>query len=103
MVMRVWYGHVPREKADEFERYLLETGGVDIPATPGNRGAYFVRTERGSITVFGVFSIWESEDAIRAFAGPDPQRVRYYPRDGEFLIEMPSQADHYSILEPTHA
>jgi len=79
--------------------YLLETGGRDIPATPGNRGAYFVRTEQGALTVFGVFSIRKSEDAIRAFAGPDPQRVRYYPRDAEFLLEMPMQADHYSILD----
>lgn len=103
MVMRVWHGRVPRDRADEFERYLLETGGVDIPATPGSRGAYFVRSEQSSITVFGVFSIWESEDAIRAFAWPDPQRVRYYPRDSEFLLEMPMQADHYSILDAPRA
>ena len=89
MVMRIWFGKVPRDKSDEFERYLRETGGVDIPATPGNRGVYIVRTERRSITIFGVFSIWESEDAIRAFAGPNARRARYYPRDSEFLLEMP--------------
>jgi len=98
VIMRTWYGKVPTDKADAFEAYLKETGVVDIPGTSGNQSMYAIRRRLGELTEFGVISLWDSEESIRAFAGGDPRRFRYYPRDAEFLVEMPSIADHYEVI-----
>jgi len=102
-IARVWFTRVREDDADAFEAYLRQTGGQDIPATPGSVGHLLVRRAEGDVVRFGVISLWESEDAIRAFAGDDVTLVRYYPRDHEWLLEMPSRAEHFVVLEDARA
>lgn len=97
MLARVWRGRTPRDRADEFEAYLRQTGGRDIPVTAGNRGAYFLRRDDGDEVEFSVISLWDSEEAIARFAGGDAGRFRYYPRDHEFLLSMPADAEHFDV------
>jgi heme-degrading monooxygenase HmoA len=54
------------------------------------------RTEAGR-THFLLVSLWESWDAIRAFAGEDVERARYYPVDEEYLLEMEPRVTHYEV------
>jgi len=98
MIARSWYGRVPTSKADADYRYLLRTGLVDYRATPGNRGVYVFRRTEGAITHFVLTTFWESFDAIRAFAGADYERARYYPEDDEYLLEREAHATHYGVL-----
>jgi hypothetical protein len=57
----------------------------------------FRRTEAG-VTHFLLTTLWESYDAIRAFAGPDYERARYYPEDDDFLLEREPLVTHYEVL-----
>ena len=100
MIARLWFSRASREHADAFESYLRATGGVDIPATAGNRGVFLLRRDEGDVVRFGVLSLWESEEAIRAFAGADVTLLRYYPLDHELLLDFPERADHFEVLEP---
>jgi hypothetical protein len=45
MIARLWRGATPADQADDYERYVEETGIRAYRATPGNRGAW----ERSSI------------------------------------------------------
>jgi heme-degrading monooxygenase HmoA len=40
-----------------------------VRADPGNRGAWMLRRDQGDRTEFLTLSLWDSVDAIRAFAG----------------------------------
>jgi heme-degrading monooxygenase HmoA len=100
MIARGWHGRVPTSKADAYYRYLLRTGLADYRATPGNRGVYVFRRTEGAITHFVLTTFWESFDAIRAFAGADYERARYYPEDDEYLLEREAHATHYDVLAP---
>jgi hypothetical protein len=40
---------------------------------------------------------WESWDAIRAFAGDDPETSDYYPEDDEYLLETEPHVTHYEV------
>lgn len=51
----------------------------------------------GDVAHFLFVSYWESKDAIRAFAGNDIERARYYPEDAEFLLEFEPQVAHYEV------
>jgi heme-degrading monooxygenase HmoA len=99
VIARIWRGVTLREKADEYERYVAQTGIGAYRATPGNRGAWILRRDVGERTEFLTLSMWDSWDAIRRFAGDDPQRAVFYPRDDEFLIDRDLEVVHYEVAE----
>ncbi len=99
MIARTWHGMVRAEDAERYHAYLLETGVPDLKRTPGNRGVYVLRRREGDRAHFLLISLWESREAIRAFAGDDLERARYYPGDAKFLLELEPTVTHYEVLE----
>lgn len=102
-IARSWRGRVPAERGDEYLAYLRRTGVGDLRATPGNVGVEVLRREDGATAEFLLISYWESEDAIRAFAGDPVDRARYYPEDRSFLLEMSERVEHWDVVEPSDA
>jgi heme-degrading monooxygenase HmoA len=97
VIARLWHGAVPAARADEYMRYLEQTGLPDYRATPGNRGVYVLRRSEEGVAHFLLVSLWESREAIRAFAGEDMERARYYPEDAGFLLELEPAVTHYEV------
>ena len=99
MIARTWHGVVPADKAEAYHAYLMRTGVRDYQGTPGNRGVYVLRRTDGVVAHFLLVTLWESEEAIRRFAGDEPELARYYPEDREFLLELEPHVTHYEVLE----
>jgi heme-degrading monooxygenase HmoA len=97
MIARLWHGAIPAARADEYMRYLEQTGLPDYRATPGNRGVYVLRRAEEAVAHFLLVSLWDSQEAIRAFAGDDMDRAQYYPEDAEFLLELEPTVTHYEV------
>jgi heme-degrading monooxygenase HmoA len=97
MIARFWHGMVPASKGDAYHDLLMRTGVPDYRATPGNRGVTIFRRDDGDVTHFYLMTYWESMDAVRAFAGDDPERARYYPEDHDFLLEFEPTVTHYEV------
>lgn len=97
MIARLWHGAVAPARADEYMRYLEATGLPDYRATPGNRGVYVLRRDEAGAAHFLLVSLWESWEAIRAFAGDDLERARYYPEDEDFLLELEPTVTHDEV------
>ena len=98
MIARTWHGAVPQGRAEAYYDFLLRTGIPDYKATPGNRGVFVLRRVENGVAHFFLITLWESAEAIRAFAGDDIARARYYPEDPSFLIEMEPTVTHYEVL-----
>lgn len=98
MIARIWHGRVPADMADAYHVYLLKTGVADYQATLGNRGVYVLRRLEGQVAHFEILTLWDSVDAIRAFAGDDYERARYYPEDDEYLLEREPHVKHHEVL-----
>jgi heme-degrading monooxygenase HmoA len=98
MIARTWHGRVPASKAEAYQAYLLRTGLADYQATPGNRGVLVQRWVEGDVAHFLLTTLWDSVDAIKRFAGEDYERARYYPEDGEFLLEREPSVHHAEVL-----
>ena len=98
MIVRVWHGRSSREKADEYAAFLKARAIPDYRATPGNLGAKVLRRDAPDATHFLTVSYWESEAAIRAFAGGDLLCAKYYPEDAGFLLEFDPQVRHYELI-----
>ena len=95
----MWRGVVRLEDADEYADYIRETGFTAYGATEGNRGAWMLRSDTDERTEFVTFSLWESYDSIRAFAGDDIDTAVYYPEDDRFLIERDERVSHYEVAD----
>lgn len=100
-IVREWRGRVPADKADAYMGVLEATGLKNYAATPGHRGTLVLRDDRKSETEYVLYTFWESEDAIRAFAGEDVGRAVYYPEDDAYLIEKPERLRHYRVAAGT--
>jgi heme-degrading monooxygenase HmoA len=57
-----------------------------------------LRRVSGGEAEFTLISLWESWDAIKAFAGPDHERAVYYPEDKSFLLHLDPKVRHYEVL-----
>lgn len=98
MIARTWHGVVPAAKADAYYQLLLRTGVPDYRETEGNRGVWVFRRAEGELAHFLLLTLWDTLESIKAFAGDDVDRARYYPEDSEFLLEMEPNVTHYDVL-----
>jgi hypothetical protein len=77
------------------------TGLAAYASTPGNLGSSVavrdLDAERSEIVTL---SWWTGTDALRAFAGEEFGRARYFPEDDRFLLTRPEQVLHYEATVP---
>ncbi len=99
MIARIWRGVVRITDGDEYAKYIRDTGLAEYRDTPGNLSALMLRRDLDDRTEFVMFTTWESMDAIKAFAGEDPERAVYYPKDERFLIEQEDTVAHYEVTD----
>jgi heme-degrading monooxygenase HmoA len=99
VIARTWTGVVRRADADAYADYIRDTGFAEYGRTAGNRGAWMLRRDDGDRTEFITLSMWESVDAIKAFAGEDIEAAVLYPEDERYLIDGESSVTHYEVVE----
>jgi heme-degrading monooxygenase HmoA len=98
VIARIWRGTVRKEDADEYAVYIEQTGMQQYRATPGNQGAWILRRDVGDLSHFITLSMWDDMEAVRAFAGDDPERAVMYPEDEKYLVEHHDTVEHYEIV-----
>jgi heme-degrading monooxygenase HmoA len=99
MIARIWRGAVRTHDADEYARYIRDTGFAEYGRTEGNRGAWMLRRDEGGETEFITLSMWESRNSIEAFAGEDIEAAVLYPEDERYLIDGTSSVVHYEVVD----
>lgn len=99
MIARIWRGVVRKDDADEYARYIADTGFRAYGETDGNRGAWMLRRDEDDRTEFLTLSMWESLDAVKAFAGEAHEAAVLYPEDERYLIETDPKVRHYEVVD----
>jgi uncharacterized protein YndB with AHSA1/START domain/heme-degrading monooxygenase HmoA len=104
MIARMWRGWVRTEKAVEYVDIVERTGMAGYRRTPGNAGAQLLtRDLGGGRTEVITLSWWSSLDDIRAFAGDDIEKAKYYPEDDEYLLDREHAVQHFEVAPPHQA
>lgn len=98
MIARTWRGWTSATDADRYVEYLRETGVKEYRQTPGNLAVLVLRRITGDRAEFVLVSLWETVDAVRAFAGDDEGVAVFYPQDDEFLVDRERHADHFDAV-----
>jgi heme-degrading monooxygenase HmoA len=98
MIARTWRGATEAAHADAYLEYLRRTGLAAYADTPGNHGVLALRRVVDGRAEFLLLTLWESEAAVRRFAGDDIGRAVFYPEDDRFLVDRDRHVDHYDVV-----
>ena len=98
MIVRMWHGRVPLDKAGRYREFLNQRAVPDYRSVPGNISVHILERADGDVAHFVTMTFWESLDAIRRFAGDDIEVAKYYPEDRDFLLEFESTVVHYEVV-----
>ena len=97
-ILRRWTSRIRTKDEEAYVDYLAVTGLDDYRSTPGNLGCQLLLRRLGDgSTQVTMLSWWASIDHIRAFAGDDISRARYYPQDDDFFLEKPLTVEHHEV------
>ena len=98
MIARVWQGYTNPEHAAAYEAMLKPELLPGIGKAKGFKTSYLLRRDAGDEVEFITIILWESLDAIRAFAGQDYE-ISIVPEERrQYLSRHDDKAQHYEIV-----
>src|SRR5262249_55947934 len=97
MIARLWRGVAVGGNADAYQRHATTKGFPALHEIAGHRGAHLLRTEGGGRTEPLVVPFWDSIEAIRSFAGADPETAVVEPEARAVLAEFDDFVRHYEV------
>jgi heme-degrading monooxygenase HmoA len=92
---RTWRGWTTLENADAYDRFLRDSLIPQMRQLDGFRGVHILRRDLGEEVEFVTVSMFESLDAVRAFAGDDYETPVIEPEAQRLLARYERQAVHY--------
>jgi len=101
MISRFWRGWTTVANADAYENLLRTKILPGIHRVKGYRGAYLLRRTVADGVEFATLTLWESLDAVRAFAGEEYEVAVVPPEARRLLSRFDERSLHYeTIVEP---
>ena len=97
-IMRLWHGEVAIEKADEYEKFMIERAAPDYGSVEGLVKLYFQRKDEEKKAHFLLVTIWDCIGSVIKFAGDNPEVAKYYPEDDDFLLEKEKHVSMYEVF-----
>jgi heme-degrading monooxygenase HmoA len=97
-VLRIWRGKTLPDRADDYAEYIAGTGLPGYLQMPGNTSAVFTRRDLGDTVEFCMVTTWTDMEAVKAFAGPDPEVAVFYPEDDDYLVDRELTVSHYEVF-----
>jgi heme-degrading monooxygenase HmoA len=103
MIARVWRGEAIIQNSEAYRRHFVESVHPVLGRVPGHRGALLLQRNRDgdSRTEFMVVTLWDSMQAVRAFAGPDQDRAVVEQAARAVLADFDATVRHYDVVLDT--
>jgi len=99
MIARVWRGWTKTENADAYEKLLREVVYPGLQKITGYRGGYIFRQNIAEEAEFVTVNLFESLEAVKAFAGPDYDMPVFEPEARSLLSKVEPTARHYEVKQ----
>lgn len=97
MIARVWHGWARPAQADAYERYFRETLTPELRSIPGFQGAHLLRRADAGEVELATITWFESMDAVRRFAGDDPERAVVSDHARGLLTRYERTVRHFEV------
>jgi heme-degrading monooxygenase HmoA len=99
MISRHWNGVTRPGRADAYVDHLRRETFPGLAKIPGFVQASVLRREVDSGTEFQVVTVWESLEAIQAFAGEDLEVAVVPDAVQELMVSYDRRVTHYEIAD----
>jgi heme-degrading monooxygenase HmoA len=99
MIARVWRGWTKPENANAYEKLLREEVYPKLREMNGYQGGYILRRDHKEEAEFITVNLFESLEAVRAFAGADYEIPVFEPEARRLLSKVEPVARHYDVRE----
>ena len=104
MVVRVWRGYSAVAESQAYPTHLLQTVRPKLEQLEGFRGLYLLRHCGAEEIEYLVLTLWQSMDAVRAFASEEPELAVVEPEARAALVRFDETVRHYEVMAaPTGA
>jgi heme-degrading monooxygenase HmoA len=97
MIARLWHGWTSRENAEAYEALLRGEILPGIHRVAGYRGAHLLRRDREDEVEFVTLTLFDSLDAVRAFAGEDFEMAVVSQEARKLLARFDQRSMHYEV------
>jgi heme-degrading monooxygenase HmoA len=97
MIERHWIGVARADAASAYVAHLETETFPGLEQLPGFREARILRRDAGEGVEFRIVTVWESLDAIRAFAGSSLESAVVPPAVQAMMLHYDSRVTHYEI------
>ena len=98
MIVRMWHGMVEASKADEYAEFMKERAVPDYSSVDGLEKLLFLRDVKADVAHFLLVTHWDSMEAVKKFAGENPEKAKYYPEDDGYLLEKEETSALYEVF-----
>lgn len=98
-ITRIWHGKTASHFADDYLRYLEDSGIKEYKNTSGNISVKIWRKIEGDICHFYTVTEWDSYESIKKFAGENYELAKYYDEDAKYLLEFEKNVNHFETFD----
>ncbi|HEY2476766.1 MAG TPA: antibiotic biosynthesis monooxygenase [Candidatus Cybelea sp.] len=91
MIVRLFAARVSRDDAGKYYAFFREAVVPKLKAIPGHHGALVLSEEKQQDVAVTVLTFWDSDEAIRRFAGDDPMKAVVEPEVRAILSSYATQ------------
>ena len=97
MIARSWTAEATPSRAEEYIRHFRQKVLPVIASIEGHRGAYVLQRRLGEGVEIVITTLWESMEAVRKFAGDDPDIAVVTSEAQAILTRFDQQVVHYEV------
>jgi heme-degrading monooxygenase HmoA len=98
VIVRTWAARAGEDGARQYHAYFAGTLLPELRRIPGFRGAYLLAREEDGTVELTAHTLWESLDAVRAFAGGDIATAVVEPEARGYLRDFDATVTHRTVL-----
>ena len=98
MILRMWKARSTAGGAADYIRHVTTKVFPKIRAIEGHRGEYLLRRDVKDSVELVVLTLWDSIEAIRQFAGPEPNKALVEPEARAVLTSFDEYVTHFEVV-----
>jgi heme-degrading monooxygenase HmoA len=101
MILRRWGARANADGARQYEVHFRDSVLPELARIDGHCGAYLLHRVDGTDIELTVMTLWTSMNAVRAFAGDNPQVAVVEGRAREVLSTFDEVVTHHDVVADT--
>ncbi|MBC7814099.1 MAG: antibiotic biosynthesis monooxygenase [Burkholderiales bacterium] len=97
MIARAWRAVADVDKAPQYEAHFQHDVLPELREIDGYKGAYLLKREENGAVIIAVLTLWESMNAVQAFAGDQPDMAVVSPAAQAVLRSFDTGVMNYEV------